>query len=84
METEIAEEKDYSIIIANIKWHELSPLQPYGKGKKHDLPEAVGISLPEQIALLESKASKKEFEDAVEQFSYNFLWRRYGVEASYC
>ena len=69
------ESDNNQIIVVNIKYKE-----PHNK--KWDHPTSITLELPEGI--LKQKSNESEFFDMVEQFAYNTIYRKFGVEVNYC
>lgn len=71
------------ILIVNINWNKKED-KPQKKKKEVELPEMLTLSLPANLKNQEGKLSEAEFFDAIEQFTYNFLYKKYNNIVNRC
>lgn len=78
------ETKTYQVLVCNI-FFDLSTKSKstYQQSKKTDLPTQISLDIPENV-LEQARKSKSSFNDIVEQFVYNLLYRKYGHEVNSC
>lgn len=75
----MTEEIDSQVIVCNIYWDKNEKRS--GKGKKVELPAQVNINIPDNVL---AQAKKTDFNDVIEQFICNLLYRKYGHEVNDC
>lgn len=78
------ETKTYQVLVCNI-FFDLSTKSKstYQQSKKTDLPTQISLDIPENV-LEQARKSKSSFNDIVEQFVCNLLYRKYGHEVNSC
>lgn len=66
----------YQIIVVNIKYDKIT------SKRVKDRPDTVTLDVPSGI--LKCKDNTEKFLDAVEQFAYNTISKKYGAEVCFC
>lgn len=73
----------YQILVCNIKYGAKVHNGAAKKAHQSDLPEQISIDIPETV-LQQANKNKANFNDIVEQFVYNLLYRKFSREVNYC
>lgn len=78
-------EKPYQVLVSNIFFDTSSkPKQKSSyASKKTELPTQISLDIPDNV-LEQARKNKSGFNDIVEQFVYNLLYRKYGHEVNSC
>lgn len=79
---ETVEENQYQVLVTNIMWNKHS-FVPTRSNKNPEFPDQLTIDIPTRV-LNEAKKKKNVFNDIVEQFIYNLLYRKHNCEVNRC
>lgn len=79
---ETNETNQFQVLVANIKWHEKS-FKPTKSNKNPEFPEQLTIDIPSGV-LKEANKKTNMFNDVIEQFIYNLLYRKFSCEVNRC
>ena len=79
--TEENEQVGYQVLVCNIKWN--TTKQVAKKHKDVELPAQLSFDIPETV-LAQAKKSKNAFNDIIESFICNILYRKFGHEVNFC
>ena len=71
--------ESYQIVVCNIHWNTSTASR---KTAVHDLPSQLALDIPESI--LSQARKSNEFNDVIEQFTYNLLTRKFMCECCSC
>lgn len=71
---------NYQVIVCNIHYSRESASR---RVNFNDLPEQIALDIPQSV-LNQAKKSKNDFYDVIEQFAYNLLSRKFGIEVCSC
>ena len=74
------ETENYQIIVCNIHYDRSTASR---RVNFNDLPEQLALDIPSSV-LNQAKKSKNDFNDVIEQFAYNVLSRKFGVDVCSC
>ena len=81
METNI--EPSYQVLVCNICW-DSKAYSTYGKKiSQTDLPIQMSIDIPSSV-MQQANKNKSSFNDIIEQFVINLLYRKFGHEVNNC
>lgn len=75
----INEEVDSQVIVCNIFWNKSQK----GRSKKIELPDQLNLNIPDNV-LNQAKKNENNFNDVIEQFVYNLMYRKYNCEVNEC
>ena len=76
------EENRYQILVTNIAWNTAS-FTPTKSNKNPEFDDQITLDVPISV-LNEANKKKNNFDDVIEQFVYNLLYRKYGCEVNRC
>ena len=81
METDI--NPSYQVLVCNIYWNSKA-YSTYGKKiSQADLPIQMSIDIPSSV-MLQANKNKSNFNDIIEQFVINLLYKKFGHEVNNC
>ena len=84
MTTENETPVGYQVLVTNIFWDAKHAIPNAKKAVKIDeCPVQISIDIPEQV-LQHANKNKTAFNDVIEQFIYNLLYKKYGHEVNSC
>jgi hypothetical protein len=72
----------FQILVTNIFWNDNS-FKPTKTNKNPEFEEQITLDVPEGV-LKEARKKNNVFNDIIEQFVYNLLYRKYGCEVNRC
>ena len=76
------EENHYQILVTNIMWNTKS-FMPNKNNKSATFDDQITLDVPASV-LNEARKKKNNFNDIIEQFVYNLLYRKYSCEINRC
>ncbi len=76
------EKNSYQVLVCNISWGSKART---GQAKKvqADLPNQISLDIPDAV-LQQANKNKADFNDIIEQFVYNLLYKKFNREVGYC
>ena len=76
------EENSYQVFVCNISWGSKTRTGQAKKGQA-DLPNQISLDIPDAV-LKQANKDKANFNDIIEQFVYNLLYKKFNREVYYC
>jgi hypothetical protein len=76
------ETNTFQILVTNIFWN-VKSFKPTKTNKNPEFEEQITLDVPEGV-LKEAEKKGNMFNDIIEQFVYNLLYRKYGCEVNRC
>ncbi len=80
---EANESTAYQILVCNIKYGTKVHNGAAKKIAQADLPDQISLDVPPTV-LQQANKNKNSFNDIIEQFTYNLLYKKFGREVYYC
>lgn len=80
--TDENEQVGYQVLVCNIKWNKSSK-NIAKKFKNIELPDQMSFDIPDSV-LAQANKAKNSFNDIIESFIYNVLYRKFGHEVNTC
>lgn len=80
---EANESKPYQVLVCNIKYGTNVYNGAAKKIAQADLPEQMSFDIPATV-LSQARKNKDSFNDIIEQFVNNLLYRKFGREVNFC
>ena len=77
------ENNGYQVLVCNIAWGSKAHSGAAKKILQSDLPSQISLDIPEAV-LQQANKNKANFNDIVEQFVYNLLYKKFGREVNCC
>ena len=77
------ENNGYQVLVCNIAWGSKAHSGVAKKILQSDLPSQISLDIPEAV-LQQANKNKANFNDIVEQFVYNLLYKKFGREVNRC
>lgn len=77
------EKTSYQVLVCNIAWGTKVHSAQAKKINQADLPNQISLDIPETV-LQQANKHKTDFNDIVEQFVYNILYKKFGREVNFC
>ena len=76
------EDNKFQILVTNIAWNTQS-FKPTKNNKSPEFEEQITLDVPQSV-LNETNKKHNDFNDVIEQFVYNLLYRKYSCEVNRC
>lgn len=73
----------YQVLVCNISWDEKLSKNAHNKNNNEELPKEMSLNIPENV-LTQAKKNNNDFNDIIETFVYNLLYRKFGHEVNRC
>ena len=80
---EATESNSYQILVCNIKYGTKVHTGTAKKIAQTDLPDQISLDVPPTV-LQQANKNKDSFNDIIEQFAYNLLYKKFGREVNRC
>lgn len=77
------ENNGYQVLVCNIAWGSKVHSGAAKKILQSDLPSQISLDIPKAV-LQQANKNKANFNDIVEQFVYNLLYKKFGREVNRC
>jgi len=77
------ENKPYQILVCNIKYGTKVHNGAAKKITQADLPDQMTLDVPSTV-LQQAEKNKENFNDIIEQFTCNLLYKKFGRDVNFC
>lgn len=77
------ENNGYQVLVCNIAWGSKAHLGVAKNTNQLELPNQISLDIPETV-LKQANKNKETFNDIIEQFVYNLLYKKFGREVNFC
>ena len=77
------ENNGYQVLVCNIAWGSKVHSGMAKKIHQSELPSQISLDIPETV-LQQANKNKASFNDIIEQFVYNLLYKKFGREVNCC
>lgn len=82
-ETTDSKSDSYQVLVCNIAWDKKATTALAKKTSPNDLPDQISFDVP-KVVLAQANRPGIVFEDVIEQFVYNLLYKKFGYIANRC
>lgn len=82
-ETTDSKPDSYQVLVCNIAWNKKATTTLAKKTSPDELPDQMSFDVPRTVLAQASKPGVM-FEDVIEQFVYNLLYKKFGYIANRC
>ena len=77
------ENHGYQVLVCNIAWGSKVHSGAAKKINQSEMSSQISLDIPEAV-LQQANKNKANFNDIVEQFVYNLLYKKFGREVNHC